>query len=86
MPKHLLVLAAATVLCAVPASAQRGASAADAKHASDCKTARAAERSPPPVPKPQAGQAAAAAESSGGGLLAHGWLSFFARPSSPLLP
>ena len=86
MARHLLALLALTALGAVPVSARGGRSSADPRwHSSDCKSPRVQDREQAPAARSAAGQAPAA-QDSGGGFFGHGWLSFFSRQSSVLLP
>jgi len=85
MHRHLLILSALTAFWAFPVSAH-GDGAPDARsHASPCKAARADEHAQAPAAKPSAAQASTS-DAPTGGFLSRGWLSFFSRSSSPLLP
>jgi hypothetical protein len=85
MLKQVLILSALTAFWAVPASAAHDSANDSKSHASPCKSQRAEDRAQPqaaktsPAPPPSA-------EAPSGNFLSHGWLSFFGRPSSPLLP
>jgi hypothetical protein len=85
MLKQVLVLSALTAFWAVPASAHRDGATDSKSHATPCKSDHADDRAQAPATKASPAPPPAA-EAPSGNFLSHGWLSFFGRPSSPLLP
>jgi hypothetical protein len=83
MHRHLLTLAALAAFWALPVSAHGGAAPDSKAHSWPCKPARSDDRAQAPAAK---SAPAPVADAPTGGFLSRGWLSFFARSSSPLLP
>jgi hypothetical protein len=85
MLKHLLILTAAAAFAATPVAAHRGAAPDSKSHSTPCKSPKGEDHAQAPAAKPTASPPPSS-DGPSGNFLSHGWLSFFGRPSSPLLP